>query len=143
MVDVASIIKALNCRWVGRIAKGKGENWIVVMECYFERFGGIDQMFSLNLDKKGLIYISKQLPTFYKGVVHSWYELAMNSNTVPMTPNKIGEQIIWGNHFITCTPNKHVLFFKEWIDAGVFLCCRHFQKWDFCTTGFYFTKVTI
>ena len=116
MIDVESTVKALKCRWVQRLMNAENETWTSIVDCYFENFGGVEHIFTFNLDKKGLNCITKKLPIFYKGVLNSWYEITMDQNIVQCKPNEVGEQKIWGNRFIT--NNKSVLFFKEWIEAG-------------------------
>ena len=63
----------------------------------------------------------------------------MNEERVEINPNKIGEQKIWGNRFIT--NNNQVLFFKEWIDAGFIYVADLFKNGKFIQQHYLLEKL--
>jgi len=129
MIDVKSLIKAMKCRWVERLKKPSDDSWKAVVEYYFKDFGGTTNIFCYNLDRRGLTHVTKKLPKFYKDVLNSWYEIVMYKDKVRVTPNNVGEQVIWGNHHITC--NNVPLFFPEWIESDIMNVSDLFQKGNF------------
>ena len=58
------------------------------------------------------------IPEFYKNVLTSWIKTGGGQLNSPLTISNVWKQILWGNRFITFE-NKY-LFFKEWINSGIF-----------------------
>ena len=81
--------------------------------------------FSAKTSPKAL-KLTKNLPEFYRDILNSWYSIVMNTETTRLTPNDLGEQIIWGNRFITS--NNKVLFFPEWIAADIIYVADVFKN---------------
>ena len=50
----------------------------------------------------------------------------MQNEIIRKTPNDVGEQIIWGNQFIT--NNRKVLVFIEWIESGFIYVADLFEN---------------
>ena len=48
----------------------------------------------------------------------SWIKTGGGQLSSPLTFSNVRKQIIWGNRFITF--EKQYLFFKEWINSGIF-----------------------
>jgi hypothetical protein len=49
---------------------------------------------------------------------HSWIKTGGGQLSSPLTFSNVRTQILWGNRFITF--EKKYLFFKEWINSGIF-----------------------
>jgi hypothetical protein len=58
------------------------------------------------------------IPEFYKNILTSWIKRGGGQLSSPLTFSNVRNQILWGNRFIT-SENKY-LFFKEWINSGIF-----------------------
>jgi hypothetical protein len=48
----------------------------------------------------------------------SWIKTGGGQLSSPLTFSNVRKQILWGNRFITFEKKK--LFFKEWINSGIF-----------------------
>ena len=50
--------------------------------------------------------------------MNSWIKTAGGQLNSPLTFSNVRKQILWGNRFITF--EKKYVFFKEWINSGIF-----------------------
>ena len=130
MINIDAFIKSLKCRWVNRLVNAGDETWKAIIEHHFREFGGCKLIFNYNLDKKGLVYITRNMPCFYREVIMNWYKVVRNNDNLNLTPSSIGEQIIWGNRHLNAG-YKSVLFFKEWIESGIIHIADLFNNGSF------------
>jgi hypothetical protein len=61
---------------------------------------------------------SDNIPEFHKNVLTSWIKTGGGQLSSPLTFSNVRKQILWGNRFITF--EKKYLFFKAWINSGIF-----------------------
>jgi hypothetical protein len=58
------------------------------------------------------------IPEFYKNVLTSWIKTGGGQLSSPLTFSNVRKEILWWNRCIIFE-NKY-LFFKEWINSGIF-----------------------
>ena len=129
MINLRSMVKALKCRWISRIINGKNELWITILEAYLSKYGGSELILKYNMDKSILNSITKMLPAFYREMLNNWFEVRTQDEPRKLSPNNIGEQIIWGSKFIKYK-NK-ALFYKEWIESDILFVADVFKDGQF------------
>ena len=118
MIDIESYFISLKASWVSRLADSKFSNWKLIPLKYLNVFGKIWLIFKMNIDVKKHEQFLNNIPEFYKNVLTSWIKTGGGQLSSPLTFSNVRKQILWGNRFITF--EKKYLFFKEWINSGIF-----------------------
>ena len=118
MIDIESYFISLKASWVSRLADSKFSNWKLIPLKYLNVFGKIWLIFKMNIDVKKHKQFLNNIPEFYKNVLTSWIKTGGGQLSSPLTFSNVRKQILWGNRFITF--EKKYLFFKEWINSGIF-----------------------
>ena len=118
MIVIESYFISLKESWVSRLADSKFSIWKLIPLKYLNVFGKIWLIFKMNIDVKKLKQFLNNIPEFYKNVLTSWRKTGGGQLSSPLTFSNVRKQILWGNRFITF--EKKYLFFKEWINSGIF-----------------------
>ena len=119
MVDIESQIHAIKGAWVQKIIKSQSD-WSIFGHNYIDKFGQ-NILVEFNFKDVKQFPLLKSIPLFYQNILIA-FNRAKSLNK-PVTKQMFLEEIIWGNlHFTNLakeTKNREVLYFKNWIDAGI------------------------
>jgi hypothetical protein len=119
MIDIDSYFISLKVSWISRLNDSKFSNWKLIPLKYLNVFGKKWLIFYMNIDVKKHKQFLNNIPEVYKNVLTSWIKTGGGQLSSPLTFSNVRKQMLWGNRFITFE-NKY-LFFKEWINSGIFL----------------------
>ena len=112
MLDVRQMQASFVLHWVVRLCRaGPDERWSFIPHSHFSSLG-VQACFYANVDSRGFKGLDEVNSYFWKEVLMTW----LNYNKAPLGIQN-GCTLLWNNKNITC--QGKVLFFKDWIKAGL------------------------
>ena len=118
VTHVETLCKALRLAWIQRFLKSDSwelENWKVISDSFFKKYGGLYFLLHCNIDAKFLK--STEMPSFYKQILRSFFlELKSIYDT-----NGDQELILFNNKGIQI--DGKTVFYQDWFDQGVYSIC--------------------
>ena len=103
------MVKSLRLAWISRLLSNSNDNWKVIPNFYFEKYGGLLFLLKCNYNTANL---DKNLPLFYRELLDYFQELNDNSK------NNNSDLILWNNKKITAEKNS--VFWKRWFERGIY-----------------------
>lgn len=119
MVDIKSMFKALQIKWVQRFNDSIGSSaWKNIFKEFIAPYGG-DLIFYCNLTASQ-VKLWKNIPLFYKNIIISYIELVQPDKL------KVGCQCVWYNHHMLI--NGKPYFYKKFHNIGIKLISDLFNE---------------
>ena len=136
MISVQDMQNTFLIKWVKNLILHENTKWATIAYSELNRLGGDLSIFHSNVDYKKLKGLELIKNKFWKSVLHVWVEHNSNLNVthdlVPMY--RRDDQRLWNNSNILY--KGKVLFFPQWIKAGVFTVGHLFdESGAFCSIG--------
>ncbi len=112
MIDVRQMQTSFMLHWVVRLCRaGPDDKWSYIPQSHFTPLGQ-HACFYANVGRGGFKGLDEIKSVFWKEVLISW----LNNNKFPLG-TQWGCTLLWNNINVSC--QGKVLFFKDWIKAGI------------------------